>query len=183
MPSAKRIRVGISSCLLGQEVRHDGGHKRDRTITGTLGSIFEWVPVCPEVEMGLGVPRPPLRIEGDPDDPRLVFVESREEITGAMRAWARERLEQLAGAGLCGYILKRDSPSCGKEGVRIHRTAGDPPTRDGRGLFARLLAERLPLLPLEEEDGLRDTSRHHAFVERVFAYARRHDPRLENRNP
>jgi uncharacterized protein YbbK (DUF523 family) len=169
------VRVGISACLLGREVRWDGGHKRDRLITDTLGRLFDWVPVCPEVEMGLGVPRPILRLEGDPAEPRLVFVENRRDITRAMRAWARARLDALAGEDLCGYILKNDSPSCGMERVRVHRPQGGPPLAGGTGLFARALAGRFPNLPLEEEGRLQDRRLREAFIERVFAYHRRRD--------
>ena len=101
---ASSIRVGISACLLGQEVRYDGGHTRDPLITGTLGRLFEWVPVCPEVEMGLGVPRETLALEGCAGAPRLVFRDSRSDITGRMNDWARRRLAELGGADLCAYI-------------------------------------------------------------------------------
>ena len=120
------IRVGISACLLGQEVRFDGGHKRDRYITDTLGKFFEWVPVCPEVEMGLGIPRETLRLVGESEEPRLVFFKTGGDITDGMKAWAKARLDALAKLDLLGYILKSDSPSCGMERVRIYRATGIP---------------------------------------------------------
>jgi uncharacterized protein YbgA (DUF1722 family)/uncharacterized protein YbbK (DUF523 family) len=165
------IRVGISSCLLGEEVRFDGGHKRDRYLTDTLGTFFEWVPVCPEVEMGLGTPRETLRLIGEPAAPRLVFAKSRTEITDGMQAWAEARLGQLARLDLRGYILKSDSPSCGMERVRVYRDNGIP-AKDGVGIFARALLERFPLLPIEEEGRLHDLGLRENFVERVFAYHR-----------
>jgi len=165
------IRVGISACLLGQEVRFDGGHKRDRYITDTLGKFFEWVPVCPEVEMGLGTPRETLRLEGDPQAPRLVFAKTGEDQTDGMQAWANSRLGRLVRANLSGYILKSDSPSCGMKRVRVYRATGAP-NKDGVGLFARALMDRFPLLPVEEEGRLHDLPLRENFVERVFSYRR-----------
>jgi uncharacterized protein YbgA (DUF1722 family)/uncharacterized protein YbbK (DUF523 family) len=168
---AGAIRVGISSCLLGNEVRFDGGHKRDRYLTDTLGRFFEWVPVCPEVEMGLGTPRETLRLIGTPEAPRLVFGKSGGDQTEAMQAWARPRLDTLTKADLCGYILKSDSPSCGMERVRVYGSSGIP-SKTGVGIYARALAERFPLLPVEEEGRLHDLPLRENFVERVFSYRR-----------
>jgi len=172
--STAPIRVGISACLLGQEVRFDGGHKRDRYITDTLGKFFEWVPVCPEVEMGLGTPRETLRLVGDPEAPRLVFAKKGEDQTELMRAWATSRLDRLAKANLSGYILKSDSPSCGMERVRVYRSSGIP-SKDGVGIFARALMDRFPLLPVDEEGRLHDLPLRENFVERVFCYRRWRD--------
>ncbi len=168
------IRVGISACLLGQEVRYDGGHKRDRYISDMLGQFFEWVPVCPEVEMGLGTPRETLRLEGSSAAPRLVFAKSREDITQGMEKWAQARLSGLARLDLSGYILKSDSPSCGMERVRVYRTSGIP-GKNGVGIFARGLIERFPLLPVEEEGRLNDLPLRENFIERVFCYRRWRD--------
>ncbi len=170
-----RIRVGISSCLLGQEVRYDGGHKRDHYITDTLGKFFVWVPVCPELEAGFGVPRPTLRLEGDPDDPRLVFTKERTDQTDRMMAWTRGRLAELDGEDLSGYILKKGSPSCGMERVRVYASGSAMAGRRGAGVFARALQERFPLLPVEEEGRLYDLPLRENFVERVFAYRRWRD--------
>ncbi len=169
--SASPIPVGISACLLGEAVRYDGGHKRDRYITDILGRFFEWVPVCPEVEMGLGTPRETLRLLGTPEAPRLVFATTGEDQTDRMHAWARSRLERLAQADLCGYILKSDSPSCGMTRVRVYREAGIP-SRNGVGIFARALRDRFPLLPVEEEGRLHDLSLRENFIERIFCYRR-----------
>ncbi len=168
------IRVGISACLLGQEVRYDGGHKRDRYISDTLGQFFEWVPVCPEVEMGLGTPRETLRLEGSSAAPRLVFAKSREDITQGMEKWAQARLGGLARLDLSGYILKSDSPSCGMERVRVLRPSGIP-SKDGVGIFARALMDWIPLLPVEEEGRLHDLPLRENFIERVFCYRRWRD--------
>ncbi len=165
-----QLRVGISACLLGQEVRYDGGHKRDPFLTDTLGRFVEWVPVCPEVELGLGIPRESIRLEGSPTAPRLVAVTSRTDQTTAMARLARSRVDALARQALDGYVLKKDSPSCGMERVRVAfrgRTL-----RTGVGAFARVLMERLPLLPVEDEGRLYDPALRENFVERLFAYAR-----------
>jgi len=165
------IRVGVSSCLLGNAVRYDGGHKRDRFLTDTLGQFFEWVPVCPEVELGLGTPRETLRLEGRPGAPRLVFTTTREDITDRMHVWSRARLERLARADLSGYILKSDSPSCGMERVRVYGRGGAP-REAGPGIFARALMDQFPLLPVEEEGRLHDPGLRENFIERVFCYWR-----------
>jgi uncharacterized protein YbgA (DUF1722 family)/uncharacterized protein YbbK (DUF523 family) len=166
-----RPRLGISACLLGQEVRYDGGHKRDAFLTETLGRFVEWVPVCPEVEAGLGIPREPIRLEGDAAAPRLIGTRTRVDHTAAMARYARARTEHIARLDLAGYVLKKDSPSCGMERVRVYPSAGAP-RRGGTGLFARALMDHLPLLPLEEEGRLHDPGLRENFVERVFAYER-----------
>src|SRR6266436_4047539 len=120
------LRLGISACLLGHEVRWDGGHKRDHFLAETLGRFVEWVPVCPEVELGLGVPREPIRLEGDPAAPRLVAANSRRDLTRAMTRLARARAAELARLDLVGYVFKKDSPSCGMERVRVHGEGGRP---------------------------------------------------------
>jgi uncharacterized protein YbgA (DUF1722 family)/uncharacterized protein YbbK (DUF523 family) len=165
------IRVGISSCLLGEEVRYDGGHQKDSYITGVLARHFTWVPVCPEMEVGMGVPREPIRLVGDAAAPRLLGVTSGADHTLRMNDFARRRVQELARRGLSGYILKRASPSCGMERVKVYGDDG-PPARTGTGLFARVLTEALPLLPVEEEGRLNDARRRDNFITRVFAYRR-----------
>jgi uncharacterized protein YbgA (DUF1722 family)/uncharacterized protein YbbK (DUF523 family) len=165
------IRVGISSCLLGEEVRYDGGHQKDAYITGVLARYFTWVPVCPEMEVGMGVPREPIRLVGDAAAPRLMGVTSGTDHTRRMNEFARRRVDELRRRELSGYILKRASPSCGLERVKVH--AGDgPPARTGTGLFARALTAALPLLPVEEEGRLNDAHPRDNFITRVFAYRR-----------
>jgi uncharacterized protein YbbK (DUF523 family)/uncharacterized protein YbgA (DUF1722 family) len=164
------VRLGISACLLGERVRWDGDHRREPLLADVFGRHVEWVPVCPEVELGLGIPREPIRLEGDVRRPRLVGVTSRIDHTAAMTALADERVRQLAGWELGGYVLKSGSPSCGMSGVGIQRS-GRRPGR-GTGLFARRLVEGLPLLPVEDERRLRDPALRAAFVERVLAHAR-----------
>jgi uncharacterized protein YbgA (DUF1722 family)/uncharacterized protein YbbK (DUF523 family) len=165
------IRIGISSCLLGEEVRFDGGHKRDSFLVDTFGTWVEWVQVCPEVEFGLGTPRETLRLIRDRAELRLVTTKTGIDHTVGMTAWARRRAEALAGEDLCGYVLKKDSPSCGMERVKVYGPHGSP-ARTGVGLFAAALMARLPLLPVEEEGRLSDPRLRENFVERVFAYRR-----------
>jgi uncharacterized protein YbgA (DUF1722 family)/uncharacterized protein YbbK (DUF523 family) len=164
------IRVGISACLLGREVRWDGGHKRDRFLTDTLGPFVEWVPVCPEVEVGMGIPREPVRLVRRGAEIRLLAERSGTDHTRAMRAWARRRLRELERLELSGWVLKKDSPSCGMERVRVH--AGGGVARTGRGLFAEELMRAFTALPVEEEGRLNDPALRENFVERVFAYRR-----------
>ena len=165
------IRIGISSCLLGDKVRFDKGHKRDAFIVETLGRFFHWTPVCPEMEIGLGTPRESLRLVGDSQAPRLVAPKSDSDHTEAMQRFAADCLERLAEVGLHGYILKKDSPSCGMARVRVYGDGGTP-QRNGQGLFARALMQRFPLLPVEEEGRLHDMALRENFIERVFAYYR-----------
>jgi uncharacterized protein YbgA (DUF1722 family)/uncharacterized protein YbbK (DUF523 family) len=171
MPDTGPIRIGISSCLLGQHVRFDGGHKRDAFLVDTFGAFVEWVPVCPEVELGLGTPREALRLVRKGDEIRMVNSKSGRDISAEMRRWARARVEALAGERLAGYVLKKDSPSCGMERVRVYGESGMADKR-GRGLFAEALMEGSPRLPVEEEGRLSDPRLRDNFVERVFAYVR-----------
>lgn len=164
------VRIGVSSCLLGEEVRFDGGHKRDTFLTKVLGPHVEFVPVCPEVEMGLGTPRETLRLVREGGRVRMVTTRTGIDHTDGMNEWAEKRLAQLERGDLSGYVLKKDSPSCGMERVK---TYGDGmPARDGRGIFADALLRHLPLLPVEEEGRLTDPTLRENFIERVFAYRR-----------
>ena len=165
-----RIPVGVSSCLLGEEVRYDGGHKHDRYVTGVLGRYFEYVPFCPEALAGLGIPRPPIRLAGDPAAPRAVRVgDDSIDVTDALQATARRVVPEVEG--LRGYLFKRASPSCGMERVKVYQAPGKSP-RMGRGIFARAVMEAYPLLPCEEEGRLNDPTLRESFVERVFALDR-----------
>lgn len=169
---ADEIRIGISSCLLGEEVRFDGGHKRDRFITDTLSSFVRFVPVCPEIEIGLGAPRESMHLQKVGDEVRLVTTRSGDDLTGRMADWARSRVRQLEAMDLCGYILKKDSPSCGMTRVKVYGREGTAPSKSGRGIFAAELLDRLTALPVEEEGRLHDPRLRENFFVRVFAYRR-----------
>jgi uncharacterized protein YbbK (DUF523 family) len=151
MHGDKPVRILVSACLLGEKVRYDGGHKRDRLLMETLGPFVEWVRVCPEVECGLPVPREAMRLEGDPKRPRLVTKRTGIDHTARLERWAKDRFEELSGLDLRGYICKKDSPSCGMEPA---------------GVFTRMFIERFPLLPVEEEGSLADPALREKFVGR-----------------
>jgi uncharacterized protein YbgA (DUF1722 family)/uncharacterized protein YbbK (DUF523 family) len=165
------IRVGVSSCLLGEHVRYDGGHKHDHYITDTLGRFFGFLPVCPEVGCGLPVPREAMRLEGDPDHPRLMTRQSRIDKTDQMLAFCSGKVRELESADLCGFIFKKDSPSSGLFRVKVYGTSGMP-VKNGSGLFAAAVARHFPLLPMEEEGRLNDPYIRENFIERVFCCRR-----------
>jgi len=164
---AEPIRIGISSCLLGQKVRFDGGHKRDRYLTDVLGQWLTWVPVCPELEIGLGIPRPTIRLESAQPEPRLVEPKRGLDLTDKMQSYAEEKVGELQELELDGFILKKGSPSCGMERVRIYGRGGVP-IRNGVGVFARVLMRRLPNLPVEEEGRLNDSVLRERFIAHIF---------------
>jgi uncharacterized protein YbgA (DUF1722 family)/uncharacterized protein YbbK (DUF523 family) len=163
------IRVGISSCLLGETVRWDGGHKREPFLAESLASFVEWVPVCPELELGMGVPREPVQLVRAGRRVSMLGARSRRDWTDAMDAFAARRVRALPD--LCGYVLKKDSPSCGMERVKV-RDASGVAKREGRGLFAEALLRAHPSLPVEEEGRLHDPALRENWIERVFAYRR-----------
>jgi uncharacterized protein YbgA (DUF1722 family)/uncharacterized protein YbbK (DUF523 family) len=165
------VRLGISSCLLGEHVRFDGNHKRDAFLVEVFGRHVTWVSVCPEVEMGLGVPRETMRLEQHGPEVRLVMPKTGADHTERLRTFAAQRLAALSQERLCGYILKKDSPSCGMERVRLYPSTGVP-DRSGQGLFAAALMQRFPHLPVEDEGRLHDPRLRENFVTRVFAYQR-----------
>lgn len=172
--SGQKPRLGVSTCLLGEKVRYDGAEKRDPVLLEAFGDHVEWVPVCPEVECGMTVPRDPMHLADDPDSPRLVTTSTGEDQTERMQTWIRPRLEELAGRGLWGFVLKSNSPSCGRDAVvvldstraRVGETAG---------LFAAAVAERFPLLPVADERTPRDDATWDNFIERLFCLKRYRD--------
>jgi uncharacterized protein YbbK (DUF523 family) len=166
-----KIRLGISACLLGQKVRYDGGHKLDRVLRDGLGRLVQYVPVCPECECGLGVPREAMRLVGNARRPRLVTIRTGRDLTGRMERWARSRAAQLEKEDLCGFIFKSGSPSCGMERVKLYGGRGRPP-RAATGIFARIFMERFPLLPVEDEGRLHDPALRKRFIERAVALKR-----------
>lgn len=166
-----KIRLGISSCLLGEKVRFDGGHKWDRFITETLGKFVEFVPVCPEVECGLGIPREAMHLASSPEGPRLVTIRTQVDYTERMRAWALNRVVELEREDLCGFIFKSGSPSSGMERVKVYYSQGEP-AKTGVGLFAREFMQHFPLLPVEDEGRLHDPALRENFLERLFTLKR-----------
>jgi uncharacterized protein YbgA (DUF1722 family)/uncharacterized protein YbbK (DUF523 family) len=165
------ITVGISTCLLGEKVRFDAGHKHDKYITDILGAHFQFIPVCPELEVGMGVPREPVRLVGTVKNPHMIGIKSATDWTERMNAYSKERVKQLEFYNLSGYIFKADSPSCGMERVRVYSDKGMP-TRTGQGLYTRVFVKHFPLIPVEEEGRLHDARLRENFIIRVFCYNR-----------
>ncbi len=172
--SRGKIRLGISSCLLGQKVRYDGGHKLDPFLRDTLGRYVEWVPVCPEVECGMPVPREAMHLVGDPVAPRLVTINTGIDHTERMLRWARKTFSDLERKDLCGFVFKSRSPSSGMRGVKLYTPAGVLRGRS-TGIFAGAFMKRFPLLPVEDEGRLQDPELRENFIERVFVYKRWRD--------
>ncbi|PVV05511.1 MAG: hypothetical protein B6D77_19380 [gamma proteobacterium symbiont of Ctena orbiculata] len=170
-PFAAQPRVAISACLLGHNVRYDGGHKQDRYIIETLGKYIEFLPICPEAEIGLGVPRPTIRLMGDHEHPRLVGVaDPNWDVTDKMEQFAGKKADELRD--ISGYILKKNSPSCGMERVKVYSETSHQSLRKGTGVYARIVMHHQPLLPVEEEGRLNDYVLRENFINRVYVYHR-----------
>jgi len=167
----ENIKVGVSSCLLGNRVRYDGGHKRDRYITDVLANYFLFIPVCPEVECGLPVPRETMHLEGDPENPRLVTTRNKVDHTARMQEFCTKKAQELENEKLSAFIFKKDSPSSGLHRVKVFGNSGQA-QKKGRGLFAAAVVDKYPLLPVEEEGRLHDASLRENFIERVYCYHR-----------
>lgn len=177
----EKIRLGVSTCLLGEKVRYDGGHKLDHFLTDTLGQYVDYIPVCPEVECRFGIPREPFRLVGDPKNPRLVTTRTNQDHTERMVQWAWKRVEELEKEGLCGYIFKSGSPSSGMDRVKVFDSTGVP-RKVGVGIFARVFMEHFPLLPVEDEGRLNDPELRENFVERIFTLKRWRKNLLQKKN-
>ena len=178
---SEKIRIGISSCLLGNKVRWNAGHKQDRYLINTLGQFVEYVPVCPEVEAGFGVPRESFRLVGDPEAPRLITFKSKTDHTDQMLKWANKRVSELKNENLCGFIFKSDSPSSGMIRVKVYNAKGMP-EKKGVGMFARAFMERFPLIPAEDDGRLHDPKIRENFIERIFALKRWRDSFTKSRS-
>lgn len=163
-----KIKIGISSCLLGEKVRWDGGHKRDATVKQILGRAFEGVPICPEVEIGMGIPREAVQLTGNARSPRMVGTESANDWTGRMHRYSQQRARELAKLKVCGYILKSKSPSCGIARIPVYGKDRRAATQ-GRGLFAGAVIKHRTWIPVEEESRLLDARIRENFITRVFA--------------
>ncbi len=167
----RKLRLGISTCLLGEPVRYDGGHKLDRFLRDTLGQFVDYVPVCPEVECGLPVPRESMHLEGDPDAPRLVTSRSHRDLTDQMLSWAKRRVRELDTEELSGFIFKSNSPSSGMERIRVYDGRGMS-RKVGTGLFARTFMNHFPHVPVVDEGQLHDPAIRENFIERIFVQQR-----------
>lgn len=169
--SEEKIFLGVSACLMGYKYRYDGGHKKDEFLMERVSKFFSFIPFCPEVEIGLTVPREPLRLEIGEDRIKMVFVKTKIDITEKMESYSLKKVNIIKDMNLSGVILKKDSPSCGMERVKVYNAKGVP-QKNGIGIFAKILIEKFPLLPVEEEGRLNDPKLRENFFERVFAYHR-----------
>lgn len=170
IPADKRIRLLVSACLLGEEVRYDGQHKYDAYLVEDLGRFVDWVRVCPESDSGMPIPRPSMHLVGQPHNPRLLS-RTGADLTVQMHAFIQRKLRELETVELCGYVCKKDSPSSGMARVKIYDEAGQA-ERIGAGLFTAAFMERFPLVPVEEEGRLHDPHLRESFVERIFCRRR-----------
>ncbi|WP_339671951.1 DUF523 and DUF1722 domain-containing protein [Dasania marina] len=165
----KAIPVGLSACLAGQPVRYNGGHSQSRLCLDTLSQHFDFKTFCPEVAAGFGTPRPTMRLTGDPANPRLQLSnDDQQDFTEQLQQGFSEQLAQFEH--LDGYILMKNSPSCGLKRIKIYQANGYPHTERGQGLFTAALIERYPLLPVEEEGRLQDPHLRENFILRVYAH-------------
>ena len=167
----RKIKIAISQCLMGENVRYDGQHKLARYLMNTYSPFFEWIPFCPEADSGMGIPREAMRLEGDPHSPRLITRNSKVDKTEQLMSYTVPRVEQFAQDDICGIILKKGSPSCGLYGLRPLTEKGMPGEKTS-GLFAAEVKRKYPLLPMEEEGRLNDPYLRETFVEKVFVYHR-----------
>jgi uncharacterized protein YbgA (DUF1722 family)/uncharacterized protein YbbK (DUF523 family) len=165
------IKIGISSCLLGNKVRYDGGHSHDRFLTQTLGLFAEYVPVCPEVECGMSTPREAVRLVGTPENPKLVTQKTGVDKTDQMKAWIKKRLKALERENLCGFIFRSKSPSSGLYRIKVYGEDGKV-RNNGTGLFARAFTEAFPRIPVEEAGRLNDPKLREQFIENIFSLQR-----------
>ena len=167
----QKLTLGISACLLGEEVRYDGGHKRNRYVMNSLVHYFDFIPVCPEVAIGMSVPRPPIHLTGELDDIRVVGVDdSSLDVTDKLHDYGKQQAKKLKH--ISGYILKSGSPSCGMERVKRYSGENRQPMKDAVGAYAQALMNSNPLLPVEEEGRLQDPVLRENFIERIFVYYR-----------
>ena len=168
--SSAKPKIAISACLMGLDVRYNGGHKESRLCSRTLTDYFDFIPVCPEVAIGLGVPRQPIRLVGSADQPEAVgSLDHGLNVTQPLAAYGRDMAAQLGD--ICGYIFMQNSPSCGLERVKVYHVSGARADRDGRGIYARAFCLRHPDLPVEEDGRLNDPVLRENFLTRVFAYS------------
>ena len=166
-----KMKLGVSACLLGENVRWNGGHSRSRFVTDILSEYVEFVPVCPEVEAGFPIPRETFRLIGDPESPRLITTKAKVDHTDHMLDWARKRVAALEKEDLCGFVFKKDSPNSGLYNVKVYTDKGMP-VKQGVGLFARAFTERFPRIPVEEDGRMNDAKLRENFIEQIFALKR-----------
>ncbi len=164
-----RIKIGISSCLLGKPVRYDGENKQDRLLTDAFSRLVQWIPVCPEAEYGLPVPREEMRLYGNPDSPRLITINTKADHTKGMQKWGGKKITALKNENLCGFIFKSRSPSCGIREIKIYPLSGKR-AKKGAGLFAAAFTRAFPIIPAEDDVRLHDPDIRNNFIERISVF-------------
>jgi uncharacterized protein YbbK (DUF523 family) len=167
----KKIKIGISACLLGEKVRYDGNHKLDLFLRESLGQYGEFVPVCPEVECGLSVPRKHMHLEGNPDSPRLIVTDTGQDLTDLMLNWAEKKAVQLENEDIQGFVFKSKSPSCGIKKVKVY-SEKNIYVESGEGIFAGIFVKHFPQVPVEDELNLHESGLREKFIKRVLACAK-----------
>ncbi|WP_419780651.1 YbgA family protein [Maridesulfovibrio sp.] len=182
MLDSEKVRLGIAKCLLGEKVRYDGSHKLDRYLRDVLGPYVEWVPVCPEMECGMGVPREAVRLVGDVDNPRLIGRNSGDDWTARMQEWGRKKLELLEKKNLCGYIFKHGSPSNAMGRMKVYNDDGRI-FYSGTGIWARMVMDHFPGLPCEDDGRLHDNGIRENFINRIFTFKRWRDTMADGFTP
>lgn len=168
MGKINNIRIGISACLIGQKVRYDGSDKEDFFIKEKLGKFVLWIPICPEVEAGLPVPREPMQLEGDPESPRLMTIETRKDKTKVLEKCIHHKMKELIKSDICAFIFKSGSPSCGIRDIRIY----NPKTgkvKKGRGIFADAFIKTFPHIPVEDDKKLQEPQMIEKFLLKIFS--------------
>ncbi len=164
---SETVKLCISSCLLGNNVRYDGGNKLDQYLMDALGPVVEWVPVCPEVEAGLPVPREPMQLVADGPRTRLITVETKQDRTGVLFHWLETKMKQLEQEGIRGFVLKARSPSCGVGDAELFSVSGESVGKR-TGLFAEAVRVHFPSLPVEDEERLRNPAVRDEFLARIL---------------
>jgi len=167
-----KIKIGVSSCLIGEKVRWNGDHKQDRYVREILSRYFEYIPVCPEVEVGMGVPRETVALYGDPEKPSMISKKTQTDWTKPMEKYIKSRINTLSADDLCGYIFKSKSPSCGMSRVPLYSEFGSHKVKHGPGMFANAFINSFPLVPTEDEGRLNDPRIRENFIVRVFSFKR-----------
>ena len=168
----EKIKIGMSSCLLGEEVRWDGDHKHDQYVRDVLGSYFDYVSICPEVDVGMGVPRETVALYGTLENPKMITKRSKTDWTKKMNHYTKDRIHELTKENLCGYVFKSKSPSCGIGKVPIYSEFGSSRMRHGSGMFASSFVKVFPLVPVEDEGRLHDPVIRENFIVRIFCFHR-----------
>ena len=168
----EKIKIGMSSCLLGEKVRWDADHKHDQYVRDVLGSYFDYVSICPEVDVGMGVPRETVALYGTLENPKMITKRSKTDWTKKMNHYTKDRIHELTKEKLCGYVFKSKSPSCGIGKVPIYSEFGSSRMGHGSGVFASSFVKVFPLVPVEDEGRLHDPVIRENFIVRIFCFHR-----------